>query len=494
MSETSRFDLLVVGGGINGTGIARDAAGRGLSVLLIEQDDLAAGTSSRSSKMIHGGLRYLENFQFRLVREALKEREVLQKIAPQIVRPLNFILPYVAAMRPKWLLKIGLFIYDHLGGASSLPRSGSVDLTAAREGQPLLPSYTEGFHYSDCWVEDMRLVVLNAVDASHRGAVIRTRTRLEAATVQHGIWQARLVDTRTGAHEEVSARFMVNAAGPWVADVLTLCRTPDVQPAGKSAIRLVKGSHIVVPRIYEGDWAYLCQNEDGRVIFFLPFEQDFTLIGTTDTPFTGNPATVTCSEEEEAYLLGVAARFFKKPPAAMTVVHRFAGVRSLYDDGSRTPQDVTRDYVLKLETHPAPLLSLYGGKITTFRRLAEQAVEKILGCLAENDPRRKASPWTASTPLPGGNLAQGLPAFISESTRRWPWVPAPLLARWCRQYGTRIALLLGDAHSPKDMGAELAPGLYQIEADYLRAHEFAETLEDMLWRRTRLGLRLSTTP
>jgi glycerol-3-phosphate dehydrogenase len=337
MSETSRFDLLVVGGGINGTGIARDAAGRGLSVLLIEQDDLAAGTSSRSSKMIHGGLRYLENFQFRLVREALKEREVLQKIAPQIVRPLNFILPYVTTMRPKWLLKIGLFIYDHLGGASSLPRSGSVDLTSAREGQPLLPNYTEGFHYSDCWVEDMRLVVLNAVDAHHRGAVIRTRTRLEAVTTQHGIWQARLVDTRSGAREEVSARFMVNAAGPWVADILSLCRDTNTQPVGKSAIRLVKGSHIVVPRIYEGDWAYLCQNEDGRVIFFLPFEQDFTLIGTTDTPFTGNPATVTCSEEEEAYLLGVAARFFKKPPAAMTVVHRFAGVRSLYDDGSAHP-------------------------------------------------------------------------------------------------------------------------------------------------------------
>lgn len=491
MSETSRFDLLVVGGGINGTGIARDAAGRGLSVLLIEQDDLASGTSSRSSKLVHGGLRYLENFQFRLVREALKEREVMQKIAPQIVHPLRFILPQVPGMRPNWLVKAGLFLYDHLGGASTLPKSGSLDLSAAVEGRPLLDHYTQGFHYADCWVEDMRLVVLNAVDAAQRGAVVRTRTQLEAASVRHGIWQARLCDTKTGQREEVSARFLVNAAGPWVGDVVSMCHT---QGEKKPGIRLVKGSHLVVPRLYDGNWAYLCQNTDGRVIFFLPFENDFTLIGTTDVPFEGNPATVSCSAEEEAYLLDVTARFFKKAPASLAVVHRFSGVRSLYDDGSKDPSKVTRDYVLKMDMQPAPLLSLYGGKITTYRRLAEQAVEKILACLAPNDPRRTAAPWTSSTPLPGGNLMQGLVPFQQESARRWPWVPPAQLNRWCQLYGTRVTTLMGEAKELKDLGEELAPGLYEIEADYLRAHEFADTLDDMLWRRTRLGLRLGLRP
>lgn len=487
MNETSRFDLLIVGGGINGAGIARDAAGRGLSVMLIEQDDLAEGTSSRSSKLVHGGLRYLETFQFKLVREALKERELLQSIAPHIIHPLTFILPEVKSARPHWMVKTGLFLYDRLGGKSSLPPSGAIDLTQAREGEPLLASYTRGFHYSDCWVEDMRLVVLNAVDAAHRGAIIRTHTRLEAATVEHGVWRARVVNTRTGQREEVSARMMVNAAGPWVGEILNMCHNQTTAP---TPVRLIKGSHLVVPRLYDGDWAYLCQNDDGRIIFFLPFEQDFTLIGTTDMPFDGNPALAKCSEEEESYLLGVAARFFKKPPASLSVIHRFAGVRALYDDGTKNAKDVTRDYVLKMDVLPAPLLSLFGGKITTYRSLAEQAVEKLLACLPASDSRRTAIGWTGSTPLPGGNIAQGLTSFIREAKLRWPWVPELLLERWCRQYGSRISTLIGDAKSVKDFGTELAPGLFEIEADYLRTHEFAETLDDMLWRRTRLGLRL----
>ena len=479
MSETSIFDLVVVGGGINGAGIARDAAGRGLSVLLVEQEDLASATSSRSSKLVHGGLRYLETFQFRLVREALTEREVLLKLAPHIIHPLRFILPHVPAMRPRWMVGAGLWLYDHLGSRSSLPASGALDLSKTPEGGPLLPAFASGFHYSDCWVEDMRLVVLNAVDAALRGATILTRTKLEAAMPQGGIWRLRLAGE--SGKREVAARALANAAGPWAGEVLGLAHNT---PAMTSPLRLVKGSHIVVPRLHEGNWAYLCQNTDGRVVFFLPYENDFTLIGTTDVPFEGNPASATCSVEEETYLLDVAKRFFRRPPSSLGIVHRFAGVRALYDDGKKSAKDVTRDYVLKLERLPAPLLSVFGGKITTYRRLAEQALKKLAPVFPE-----LGCDWTMSTPLPGSSIGPDITAFTAQQQILYPWLPAPLLQRWCRTYGSQLPRLVNDAKSLADLGPELAPGLYEIEADYLRQNEFAQTLDDMLWRRTRLGLR-----
>lgn len=476
MSGTAQFDLLIIGGGINGAGIARDAAGRGLKVLLVEQDDLASGTSSRSSKMIHGGLRYLETYQFRLVREALQEREVLQRLAPHIIWPLRFILPHVPSMRPRLMLRAGLFLYDHIGGRTSLPRSGALDLRTTPEGRPLLPRYAQGFHYADCWVEDMRLVVLNAQAAAGLGADILTHTRVTALQAGADGWRVRLSSNR-----EVMARAVVNAAGPWVGEVLGLN-----QPGQHPPVRLVKGSHIIVPRLHDGEWAYLCQNDDGRVVFFLPYERDFTMIGTTDVPFDGNPASVTCSAEEQAYLLDITRRFFRTAPGSHAVVHSFAGVRSLYDDGAARAKDITRDYKLTLATAPAPLLSVFGGKITTYRRLAEHALE----LLAPHFPQM-AEAWTATTPLPGGDMPDGYAAFAAAMQERYPWLPADLCTRWCRLYGTRIRDVLDSAGSLRDLGELLAPGLYEAEVDYLVRHEFVTAAEDILWRRTRLGLRLT---
>ncbi len=476
MSETAQFDLLIIGGGINGAGIARDAAGRGLRVLLAEQDDLASGTSSRSSKLIHGGLRYLETYQFRLVREALQEREVLLKIAPHIIWPLKFVLPHVPSMRPRLLLRAGLWLYDHIGGRMSLPKSGALELEIAPEGRPLLPIYGQGFHYSDCWVEDMRLVVLNAQDAAGRGADIFTRTKVTALHAEAGGWRARLSGNR-----EVMAKVVINAAGPWVGEVLGL-----KAPQAKPPIRLIKGSHIVVPRLYDGEWAYLCQNDDGRVVFFLPYERDFTLIGTTDVPFDGNPANISCSDEEQDYLLGVARRFFRKAPGKMAVVHQYAGVRSLYDDGAQSAKDITRDYKLTLEHQPAPLLSIYGGKITTYRRLAEHAMELLAPLFPQ-----AGTAWTDAAPLPGGDIDGTHADFVIAMRERYSWLPADLCNRWCRLYGTRIREIIGSAQSLKELGELLAPGLYEAEVDYLVTHEFAQTSDDILWRRTRLGLRLT---
>jgi len=477
MSGTAQFDLLIIGGGINGAGIARDAAGRGLKVLLVEQNDLASGTSSRSSKLVHGGLRYLETYQFRLVREALQEREVLQRLAPHIIWPLRFVLPHVPSMRPRFLLRAGLFLYDHLGGRMSLPRSGAVQLSTTPEGKPLLPLYPQGFHYSDCWVEDMRLVVLNAQAAAGLGADILTHTRVTALHAHNGSWRVHLSN-----HHEVTAKAVINAAGPWVGDVLGLTK-PNQHPP----VRLIKGSHIIVPRLYEGEWAYLCQNDDGRVVFFLPYERDFTMIGTTDVPFDGNPANVTCSAEEQAYLLDVTRRFFRSAPGSHAIVHSFAGVRSLYDDGAAKAKDITRDYKLTLETTPAPLLSIYGGKITTYRRLAEHALE----LLTPHFPHMTDA-WTATEPLPGGNMPEGFTAFVAAMHERYAWLPADLCNRWCRLYGTRIKEVVGSASNIRELGELLAPGLYEAEVEYLVTHEFAHSAEDILWRRTRLGLRLTS--
>jgi glycerol-3-phosphate dehydrogenase len=468
------YDLLIIGGGINGAGIARDAAGRGLSVLLVEQHDLAAHTSSASTKLIHGGLRYLEQYEFRLVREALQERERLLAIAPHIIWPLRFVLPMGKGMRPAWLLRLGLFLYDHIGGRRSLPGTESLQLTGTGLGAGLSPAVTRGFAYSDCWVEDSRLVVLNAVDAAARGAIIRTRTRLLGARRDGAVWVATLADA-DGAESTVSARMIVNAAGPWVSDVIggalgvnTTRRT-----------RLVKGSHIVVRRRYEGAHAYIFQNPDKRVIFAIPYERDFTLIGTTDSPYDGDPAGVAITLNETQYLCESVSRWLAHPVVPEDIVWSYAGVRALFDDGAKDASEVTRDYVLDLETagQGPKLLSVFGGKITTYRRLAEHALEKLgVGGTA----------WTGTAALPGGGMAGGFDLYLSGFRARYPDVPAGVAHRLVRAYGTRAEEILADGDQGEDFGC----GLTQAEVRFLVRAEFALTADDILWRRGKLGLHV----
>ena len=470
------FDLLVIGGGINGACIGRDAAGRGLSVLLIEQDDLAGHTSSASTKLIHGGLRYLEQGEFRLVREALRERERLLAIAPHIIRPMEFVLPHAAGQRPAALIRAGLFLYDHLARRRRLPASRALRFPPHPATAVLRETLHRGFSYADCWVEDSRLVVLNAMDAAERGARIRTRTRLIAARRADGIWQAELADGTT-----VAARAIVNAAGPWVGHVLTdrLGATP------RRAVRLVQGSHIVVPRLHDGEYALLLQNPDRRVVFVIPYESRFSLIGTTDIPFTGDPARVQIGAKEVAYLCASLVPYLRVPPQPTDVVWSYAGVRPLYDDHASMASEVTRDYVLDLDPTPgAPLLSVYGGKITTCRRLAEQAVTRLLAALG----RPFVPPWTAKAPLPGGDTGADFIAWQADFIAAHGFLPAQLAARLARTYGSRAALLLAGASSLADLGADLGGGLTATEARYLVAHEFAMTAPDILWRRTKLGL------
>ncbi|GBD43068.1 Aerobic glycerol-3-phosphate dehydrogenase [bacterium HR40] len=485
MSERS-FDLLVVGGGINGAGIARDAAGRGLSVLLVEQDDLAAHTSSRSSKLIHGGLRYLEHGEFRLVREALREREVLLANAPHLVRPLTFVLPHAADMRPAWLVRLGLFVYDHLGGRERLPRSRRVRLTAEDPfGAPLKPAFETGFLYADCWVDDARLVVLVARDAADRGARVRTRTRCIAARRGDGVFRVTLEDMRTGEREEVRARALVNATGPWVSHFLREV----THSQSRRDVRLVKGSHLVVPRLYEGQHAYILQNRDRRVVFVLPFADAFSLIGTTDVPVGDDPVAEEVSEAEVDYLLAAVARYWAKPPQRHDIVWRFAGVRPLYDDGIEDPSAVTRDYVLDLDAPPgeAPLLSVFGGKLTTFRRLAEHALARLTRVTPI--PGRS---WTADAPLPGGDIpGADFDRFLSEAISRLPEMPRDLLDRLARAYGTRLFALLAGAKRPEELGTHFGAGLYERELAWLAREEWAEIAEDVLWRRTKLGLHFA---
>jgi glycerol-3-phosphate dehydrogenase len=473
------YDLLIVGGGINGTGIARDAAGRGLKVFLCEQGDLAQATSSASTKLIHGGLRYLEYYEFRLVREALIERERLLAIAPHIIWPLRFVLPHEAHLRPAWMIRIGLWLYDHLGGRKRLPGSESVRLRESPLGAALKPDFKRGFAYSDCWVEDSRLVVLNAMDARQCGAAIRTRTRFVEAERRDGIWQARLDDALTGRRETVTARMLVNAAGPWVDRV-------GLHP-GK-AVRLVKGSHIIVPRLYDGEHAHMLQNPDRRIIFTIPYERDFTLIGTTDLPFEGDPATVAISDEEVAYLCASVGRYFTRPVAPSDVVWSYAGVRPLYDDAAPNASAVTRDYVLDVTGAPgeAPLLSVFGGKITTYRRLAEHALEKLGPFLGPSGP-----PWTDGAVLPGGDLPDlDFERFLTGFAGRHPFLPALLARRLVRAYGTRADAIIGDARTMESLGVDLGGGLSLAEVDYLVAEEWAVSADDILWRRSKLGLHV----
>ena len=477
----AEFDLAIIGGGINGAGIARDAAGRGLRVLLVEQADLASGTSSASTKLIHGGLRYLEHGAFLLVREALKEREVLLRNAPHIIRPMRFLLPPQPDIRSPFWLRIGLFIYDHLGGRKILSATEVIDLKHSVLGEPLKDGGGSGFLYSDCWVDDARLVVLNALDAAERGATIRTRTTCVRAE-RSDIW--RLVLNANGQHATVTARALVNAAGPWVGSVAE--RVIGIK--GPSHVRLVKGSHIVVKRLFDHDTAYIFQNPDRRVVFALPYERDFTLIGTTDENFNGDPADAAPSTDEIAYLCETASRHFRNPVARSDIVHSFAGVRSLYDDGSRKPEDVTRDYHLDFDNGNghALLLTVYGGKITTYRKLAEAALKKLANGFA---PARS---WTATAPLPGGKFPyNGVGAQVTQLRQRWPFVDEDHALRLIRAYGTRTGDVLGKARSYDDLGQCFGADLTEAEVRYLMAREWAMDANDVLWRRSKLGLRFS---
>jgi glycerol-3-phosphate dehydrogenase len=476
-------DLLIIGGGVNGCGIARDAAGRGLSVTLVEQGDLAQATSSASTKLFHGGLRYLEYYEFRLVREALIERETLLRAMPHISWPLRFVLPHHKGLRPAWLLRLGLFIYDHLGGRKILPATRTLDLTKDPAGKPLKPGFTKGFEYSDCWVEDSRLVALNARDAAARGAMVLTRTRLESARREGDVWVAVVRDIDAGTVQELRGKILVNAGGPWVADIIT--GKAHVNSADK--IRLVRGSHVVTRKLFDGDRPYIFQNADGRVLFAIPYEEDFTLIGTTDADHDGAPGDAVCTPEERDYLCAAASEYFAKPVTADDVVWTFSGVRPLYDDGASSATAATRDYVLKLEgaEGEAPMLNIFGGKITTYRRLAEAALEKLV---PHTGKKRK---WTAGAPLPGGDFpVNGAPALMAGLRADFPFLTESWAKRLVRGYGTEARDILKGASSAADLGRDFGATLTGAEVNWLIEHEWARCAADVLWRRTKLGLRI----
>ncbi len=478
-------DLLVVGGGINGVGIARDAAGRGLSTLLVERDDLASATSQWSTKLIHGGLRYLEHYEFRLVAESLAEREILLAQAPHLIEPLSFVLPHESHLRPAWMIRAGLFLYDRLGGRMSLPRSFAVDLTGSRWGAGLQRRLTKGFVYADARVDDARLVVATAMAARERGADIRTRTRFEGAVREDGSWRATLVDDRGNA-TDVRARAIANAAGPWVARVLG---TIGVTPAS-AAVRHVKGSHIVVPRIHAEDHAYLLQSADQRIVFVIPYLGRYSLIGTTDVP-VDDFERPNISPEETDYLIGLVNRYLDRPLSRDDVAWTYSGVRPLYDDGESDPTAVTRDYVLKVDAGAnhgqPPVLSVYGGTLTTYRRLAEAVLEDLR-------PHFAGLPgaWTARDVLPGGDLPnRDRAAYAAGLAQRYRSLPQTLVHDLVKRHGTRAAAVLGDARLPADLGREFAENLTECEVDYLLQHEWARCADDILWRRTKCGLGMS---
>ncbi|HEY6241445.1 MAG TPA: glycerol-3-phosphate dehydrogenase [Burkholderiales bacterium] len=482
-----RYDLLIIGGGVNGTGIARDAAGRGLKVLLVEQNDLASATSSASTKLIHGGLRYLEYFEFRLVAEALAERETLLRIAPHIVWPMEFVLPHESHLRPAWMIRAGLFLYDHLGhrtlgfgGRTSLPKSKSIRLADDGYGAGLKPEFERGFVYYDCWVDDARLVVLNARSAAAHGATILTRTRLVLARRNADDWVAT-IEGEPGGRREVHAEVLVNAAGPWVKQVLD--EALKIKLAAN--VRLVKGSHIVIPRIHEERHAFILQNPDRRVIFMIPYERQFTLIGTTDVPVPRDGFRGRVSREEVDYLCAAASRYSARPITPGMVVWSYAGVRPLFDDGSENPSAVTRDYQLLLDEVGPPVLSVFGGKITTHRKLAEEALAKLSGWF----PGRPA--WTHTEPLPGGDLG-GLSfrGLLLDFRRRHPRLPKVWLARVLRRHGALAEEIIGDAREERGLGRNFGGGLYERELEYLVKHEWAREAEDVLWRRTKCGLHM----
>ncbi len=483
MDGTPVHDIFVIGGGINGCGIARDAVGRGYSVFLAEMNDLASGTSSGSTKLIHGGLRYLEFYEFRLVREALMEREVLWRNAPHIIWPMRFVLPFFAGgPRPAWMLRLGLFLYDHIGGRKLLPATKTLDMRRDPASKPLKPLFSKAFEYSDGWVNDARLVVLNARDAADRGATIRIRTKVVAARREGDLWAITIEDLRDRKTETVRAKLLVNAAGPWVDHVLE-------KTVGKNDVhnvRLVQGSHIVVRKKFDDPRAYFFQNKDGRIIFAIPYEEDFTLIGTTDRDYSDDPHSVTISEGEIDYLCAAASEYFADPVTRADIVWTYSAVRPLYDDGASKAQEATRDYVLKAEggEGAAPLINAFGGKITTYRRLAESMLEKIEGFLG-----KRGDPWTAKGALPGGDFpATGYEAEVTKLKSSYPFLETRMARRLVRLYGTRARMLLGLAKSTADLGQDFGAHLYEAEVRYLVDHEWARTAEDILWRRTKRGL------
>lgn len=475
------YDLLVVGGGVNGTWIARDAAGRGLSVLLCEMGDLAGATSSASSKLIHGGLRYLEHFAFRLVREALHERSLLLANAPHIIRPLRFVLPHAPGLRPAWMIRVGLWLYDHLADRGDLPESGRIQLRSDPLGAPLADGATTGFVYSDCWVDDARFVVLAALDAAARGADIRTRTRCRRVWREGGLWHG-ILDGPSG-RKAVAARAVVNAAGPWVGQVGADVTGVDA----RAHVRLIKGSHIVVPRLYDGAQAFILQNDDGRVVFVLPFEEEFSLVGTTDVPVSALDGAIEITDAETAYLCDVVNRYFTRSCTPDDVVWSYAGVRPLYDDGEHDPSDVTRDYTLVLDApaRDAPLLTVFGGKITTARCLAEEAMARLEPFFPSMGP-----PWTARAALPGGDI-EDFDEFVSDLRRRYPALDADWLCRLARRHGARADGLLAGVRAKSDLGTDFGGGLFAREIDWLVREEWAQEPDDVLWRRTKCGLHMT---
>jgi len=482
------YDLAVIGGGVNGCGIARDASGRGLDVVLCEQGDLAQGTSSASTKPIHGGLRYLAYYEFALVRKALIEREVLLRAAPHIIRPLRFVLPHHKALRPAWLLRLGLFLYDHLGGRKILPGTKVLDLTQGEIGAPLLDGFRKGFEYSDCWVDDARLVILNAMDARDKGAEILVRSRCVSAHREANLWSVIVEDADTGVRREILAKALVNAAGPWVEHVIE--SMPAVHRERKH-IRLVRGSHIVAPRLFDHDRAYIFQNEDGRIFFAIPYQNDFTLIGTTDEDHQGGLDKITITDEEVRYLCAAATRYFHNAPKVEDVVWSYSGVRPLYDDGASAAHAATRDFVLKLDegdgTGQAPLLNIFGGKITTYRKLAEAVLAKLSPYI----PTSNAG-WTKTAPLPGGDFpVSGVNDLAHTIVQKYSFVDQSWADRLARAYGVRVWRVVGAAKSLDDLGEMFGATLSETEVVYLIEHEWARTADDTLWRRTKLGLRLS---
>jgi len=483
MASTSNIsDLIVIGGGVNGTGIALDAAGRGLNVLLCEQGDLASATSSNSSKLIHGGLRYLEHYDFRLVRESLAEREVLLHKAPHLIKPMRFRIPHRPHLRPAWMIRIGLFLYDNLSKRVTLKSSSGIKFGT---NSALLPHIKRGFEYSDGWVDDSRLVVLNAVAAKQKGADIRTQTRCINIKRVKSLWLITLENVHTGDTEQVRARALVNAAGPWVSSLYK----DTMQKKAPKQVRLIKGSHIVVPRIHTEEEAYLLQNKDGRVVFLIPFEDKFTLIGTTDIEYKGDPSNVVISQSEIDYILGISNEHFKHQLTADDVCWTYSGVRPLLDDESDSPQAVTRDYTFEIEAPAgmAPILSVFGGKLTTYRKLSELAVNDLVEHFEHAGPA-----WTKHATLPGGDFKDQT-SLQSQLNRNYPWLPIELCARYVRSYGTLSYQLLKNAKVSIDLGQHFGAGLYALEVDYLVAHEWACSVEDILWRRSKLGLWFNST-
>ncbi|MEZ5809807.1 MAG: glycerol-3-phosphate dehydrogenase [Rhizobiaceae bacterium] len=483
--KASHVDMLIIGGGINGAGIVRDAVGRGFSVCLCEAGDFGGGTSSASTKLVHGGLRYLEFYEFRLVREALMEREVLWAMAPHIIRPLRFVLPHHKGLRPAWLLRLGLFIYDHLGGRKLLPPTRTLDLAADPAGKPLKPQFHKAFEYSDCWVEDSRLVVLNLRDAAARGADVRPRTAAEKARFENGVWHVRLRNQASGATEDVTASVVVNAAGPYVDHVLnTVFGRNDAHN-----VRLVGGSHIVVARKFDHDRCYILQNSDERIIFAIPYEDDYTLIGTTDIEHDEMPVPPRITPEEVDYLCAMASEYFADPVTKDDVVWTYSGVRPLFDDGASKAQEATRDYVIRRDDKlgEGTLINIFGGKITTFRRLAESMMDEVEALLGRRGPA-----WTRGAPLPGGDFpVDGRNALAAGYLERFPFVPPGLMTRLVRTYGTETGKVLNDAKSLADLGVDFGNGLFEAEVLFLMGEEWAAAADDILFRRTKLGIRAS---